>query len=567
MSNRITIDPITRIEGHLRIDVGIDGGKVTDSWASGTMFRGIETILQGRDPREAWLFAQRFCGVCTTVHAIASVRAVENAVGIQVPPNAQYIRNLILIAHALQDHIVHFYHLCALDWVDVVSALKADPAKTASLANSLSPWPRNSYQDFKQVQDRVKAFVEQGQLGIFTNGYWGHPAMHLPPEVNLLAVAHYLQALEYQRNANQIVAILGSKTPNIQNLAVGGVANAINLDNQATLNMDKLYMIKSLFKDLTAFVHQVYFVDACAVAALYPDWFSYGAGVTNYLAVPDLPLDSAVKEFDLPGGVIFDGKLDQVYAIKNHADERLKKGVTENVSHAWYEGDKTLHPWKGETNPHYTGFQDDGKYTWVKSPRFEGKPMQVGPLSQVLVGFAQGHKLTVKWAGEAIKQVSAISKKQVTPGMLQSTLGRIAARAIRASMLADLADKHWNLLVNNIASGDAKIFVKPEFGDKELHGVGFHEAPRGTLSHWVVIKDGQIANYQAVVPTTWNAGPRDEHGTHGPYEASLIGNPVADAEKPLEVLRTIHSFDPCLACAIHTFDPEGKEVVSVSDTK
>jgi len=567
MSNRITIDPITRIEGHLRVDVSIDAGKVSDSWASGTMFRGIETILQGRDPREAWLYTQRFCGVCTTVHAIASVRAVENAAGINVPLNAQYIRNLILIAHALQDHVVHFYHLCALDWVDVVSALKADPAKSAALAGSLSNWNRNGYQDFKQVQDRVKAFVENGQLGIFANGYWGHPAMKLPPEVNLLAVAHYLQALEYQRQANQIVAILGGKTPNIQNLAVGGVANAINLDNEATLNMDKLYMIKSLFTDLIEFVHKVYFVDACAVAALYPDWFKYGAGVTNYLAVPDLPLDSAMKEFDLPGGIIFDGKFDQVYAIKNYSDERLKNGVTENVSHSWYEGDKTLHPWKGETNPHYTGFHDDGKYTWVKSPRFEGKPMQVGPLAQVLVGFAQGHKLTVKWASEAIKQVSAIAKIPVTPGMLQSTLGRIAARAIRASMLGDLAIQHWDLLVNNIATGDAKIYVKPQFGDKELHGVGFHEAPRGTLSHWVVIKDGQIANYQAVVPTTWNAGPRDEYGTHGPYEASLIGNPVADAEKPLEVLRTIHSFDPCLACAIHTFDPEGKEVISVSDTR
>jgi hydrogenase large subunit len=567
MSNRITIDPITRIEGHLRVDVSIDAGKVSDSWASGTMFRGIETILQGRDPREAWLYTQRFCGVCTTVHAIASVRSVENAAGINVPLNAQYIRNLILIAHALQDHVVHFYHLCALDWVDVVSALKADPAKTASLAGSLSNWHRNGFQDFKQVQDRVKAFVENGQLGIFANGYWGHPAMKLPPEVNLLAVAHYLQALEYQRQANQIVAILGGKTPNIQNLAVGGVANAINLDNEANLNMEKLYMIKSLFTDLIEFVHKVYFVDACAVAALYPDWFSYGAGVTNYLAAPDLPLDSAMNEFDLPGGIIFDGKLDQVYMIKNHQDERLRNGVTENVSHAWYEGDKTLHPWKGETNPHYTGFKDDGKYTWVKSPRFEGKPMQVGPLAQVLVGFAQGHKLTVKWASEAIKQVSAIAKIPVKPGMLQSTLGRIAARAIRASMLADLAEKHWGLLVNNIASGDAKIYVKPQFGNKELHGVGFHEAPRGTLSHWVVIKDGAIANYQAVVPTTWNAGPRDEHGTHGPYEASLIGNPVADAEKPLEVLRTIHSFDPCLACAIHTFDPEGKEVISVSDTR
>ncbi len=563
MSNRITIDPITRIEGHLRIDVQVENGKVNDSWASGTMFRGIETILLGRDPREAWLFTQRFCGVCTTVHAIASVRAVENAAGIQVPPNAQYIRNLILIAHALQDHVVHFYHLCALDWVDVVSALKADPAKTAALAQSLSTWPRNSYQDFKQVQDRVKGFVANGQLGIFANGYWGHPAMKLPPEVNLLAVAHYLQALEYQRLANQIVAILGSKTPNIQNLAVGGVANAINLDNQATLNMDKLYMIKSLFDELNEFVHKVYFVDACAVAALYPDWFQYGAGVTNYLAVPDLPLDSAMTQFDLPGGIVFNGELKAVYPIKSHTDARLLNGVTENVAHAWYEGEQTLHPWKGETNPKFTGFQENGKYTWVKSPRFEGKPMQVGPLSQVLVGFAQGHPLTVKWAGEAIKQVSAISKQQVTPGMLQSTLGRIAARAIRASMLADLSDKHWNLLVKNIASGDTKIYVKPQFGDKELKGAGFHEAPRGTLSHWVVIKEGVIANYQAVVPTTWNAGPRDEHGTHGPYEASLMGNPVADSEKPLEVLRTVHSFDPCLACAIHTFNPEGKEVVSV----
>lgn len=564
MSNRITIDPITRIEGHLRIDVNIDDGKVNDSWASGTMFRGIETILTGRDPREAWLFTQRFCGVCTTVHAIASVRAVENAAGIQVPPNAQYIRNLILIAHALQDHIVHFYHLCALDWVDVVSALSADPAKTAALANSLSNWNRNSYQDFKQVQDRVKAFVANGQLGIFANGYWGHPAMHLSPEVNLLAVAHYLQALEYQRRANQIVAILGSKTPNIQNLAVGGVANAINLDNQATLNMDKLFMIKDLFDELNEFVRKVYFVDACAVAAMYPDWFNYGAGVMNYLAVPDLPLDSAMTQFDLPGGIIFDGKLDAVYAIKNHTDSRLLNGVTENVSHSWYEGEKTLHPWKGETNPRFTGFKDDGKYTWVKSPRFEGKPMQVGPLSQVLVGFAQGHPLAVKWTSEAIKNVSALTKKPVTPVMLQSTLGRIAARAIRAAMLSDLANKHWEMLVKNIASGDVKIFVKPQFGNKELHGVGFHEAPRGTLSHWVVIKEGQIANYQAVVPTTWNAGPRDENGTHGPYEASLIGNPVADAQNPLEVLRTVHSFDPCLACAIHTFDPEGKEIISVS---
>ncbi|HEY6148723.1 MAG TPA: nickel-dependent hydrogenase large subunit, partial [Thermoanaerobaculia bacterium] len=302
MSKRITVDPVTRIEGHLRIDVEVEGGKVQKAWSSGQMFRGIETILLGRDPRDAWLFTQRFCGVCTTVHAIASVRAVENALQLDVPMNAQYIRNLIVMAHAMHDHIVHFYQLSALDWVDVVSALKADPAKASALAESLSPWPGNGTLQLKAVQDKVKGFVEAGQLGIFTNGYWGHPAMKLPPEVNLLAVAHYLQALEYQRKVNQIVAILGSKTPNIQNLAVGGVANAINLDNEATLNMNKLFMIKDILDQMGAFIEQVYFVDVCAVASMYPDWLGFGAGVTNYLAVPDLPLDEKGTKFDLPGG-------------------------------------------------------------------------------------------------------------------------------------------------------------------------------------------------------------------------------------------------------------------------
>src|SRR5579864_9406519 len=339
MSNRITIDPITRIEGHLRVDVSINAGKVTDSWASGTMFRGIETILQGRDPREAWLYTQRFCGVCTTVHAIASVRAVENAAGINVPLNAQYIRNLILIAHALQDHVVHFYHLCALDWVDVVSALKADPAKTAALAGSLSNWHRNGYQDFKQVQDKVKGFVEAGQLGIFTNGYWGHPAMKLPPEVNLLAVAHYLQALEYQRKVNQVVTILGGKTPNIQNLAVGGVANAINLDSDAALNMAKLYQVKELLDSAKQFIEQVYFVDVCAIGAMYADWLKYGGGVTNYLAVPDLPTDAKGTAFDLPGGRIFSGDLSNVRKISSFEDSYFQKNVSECISHAWYDGD------------------------------------------------------------------------------------------------------------------------------------------------------------------------------------------------------------------------------------
>jgi hydrogenase large subunit len=561
--SRITIDPVTRIEGHLRIDAEIDGGVVRKAWSSGQMFRGIERILQGRDPREAWLFTQRFCGVCTTVHAIASVRAVENALQLQVPLNAQYIRNLILAAHAMHDHIVHFYHLSALDWVDVVSALKADPAKTSALAETLSTWPGNSTMKLTAVRDKLKGFVDGGQLGIFQNGYWGHPAMKLSPEVNLLAVSHYLEALEQQRRINQVVAILGGKTPNIQNLAVGGVANAINLDNQATLNMEKLYQVKDLIDEIQAFIQQVYFVDVCAIGAMYADWLNYGKGVTNYLSVPDLPLDSAGTEFDFPGGVIMNGDLSSVQEIRTFNEPFFKENVTESIARAWYDGDWTKHPFEEDTEPRYTSFQDNGKYSWVKAPRFKGHPMQVGPLAQVLAGVALGHKPTVKWATKTLETAGSIAKTTLTPAVLHSTLGRHAARMIRTQLIAELAQKHWNLLVNNIAKGDTAIFNEPVFPKGEQRGFGFHEAPRGTLSHWVVIRDGKIANYQAVVPSTWNAGPRDEKDQPGPYEASLVGNPVADAERPLELIRTVHSFDPCLACAIHTVDVEGTEIAKV----
>jgi hydrogenase large subunit len=563
MSKRIVIDPVTRIEGHLRIDVEVNGGAVSDAWASGTMWRGIETILKGRDARDGWLFAQRFCGVCTTVHAIASVRAVENALRLEIPINAQYIRNLILIAHALGDHIVHFYHLSALDWVDVVSALKADPAKAAEIAETISPWPNNGKNQMRSVQERLKKFVDAGQLGIFANGYWGHPAMRLAPEVNLLAVSHYLQALEYQRKANQVVTILGSKTPNIQNLAVGGVANAINLDNEATLNMAKLYMVKDLLDEVVQFVQQVYVPDVCAIGGMYPDWLSYGAGVKNYLAVPDLPLDTKGGNFDLPGGTIMNGDFKTFKAIDSFNDEYFRDNVSESSAHAYYEGSDPLHPYEGETVPAYTKFDENGKYTWVKAPRFGGRPMQVGPLAQVLVGYVSGHEPTKRWADIALDKVSAVAKTRVTPDMLQSTLGRHAARAVRAAVISELAVKHWQLLVDNIKKGDVSIYRKPDFPKGEVRGFGFHEAPRGALSHWVVIRDGKYENYQAVVPTTWNASPRDEREAKGPYEASLVGNPVADAERPLEVLRTVHSFDPCLACAVHTLDPEGREIAKV----
>ena len=563
MSTHITVDPITRIEGHLRIDVEVDGGLVRKAWSSGQMFRGIERILLGRDPREAWLFTQRFCGVCTTVHAITSVRAVENALKLEIPPNAQYIRNLILAAHAMHDHIVHFYQLSALDWVDVVSALKADVPKTAALAASLSDWPGNSTQQFQAVKDRLTGFVAKGQLGIFTNGYWGHPAMKLSPEVNLLAVSHYLQALDYQRRANQVVAILGGKTPNIQNLAVGGVANAINLDNDATLNMSKLYAVKDLLDQMKAFIEQVYFVDVCAIGAMYPEWLKYGSGVTNYLTVPDLPTDTKGAQFDLPGGTIFNGDLTNVKTISSFEDPYFQKNVSECITHAWYDGDWTRHPYAEDTVPHYTPYEADKKYSWIKAPRFDGHPMQVGPLAQVLVGVAHGHEPTTRWAGKALATAGKVAGTTLTPAVLHSTLGRHAARMIRTAVICELATKHWSLLAENIGKGDTRIFNEPVFPKGEQQGFGFHEAPRGTLSHWVVIEDGKIKNYQAVVPSTWNAGPRDAKDQPGPYEASLVGNPIADAERPLEVLRTIHSFDPCIACAIHTLDVDGTEISRV----
>ena len=561
MSKRITIDPITRIEGHLRIDCEVDANKVTAAWASGTMWRGVEQILLGRDPRDAWAITQRFCGVCTTVHAIASVRAVENALGLEVPLNAQYIRNIIIAAHAMHDHIVHFYHLSALDWVDVVSALQADPAATAKLAATLSEWPRNTVQELTAVQQRLKKLVESGQLGIFANGYWGHPAMKLTPEVNLLAAAHYLQALEYQRIANQVVSILGSKTPHIQNLAVGGVANPINLNSQSTLTLERLFHIKSLIDQLGDFVRQVYLVDVAAVGAFYADWTNYGAGVMNYLCVPEMPLDGKGTQFELPGGYIENGDLASFKPITSFQDKFFEDGVAESSKHSWYQGSASLHPYDGETVPQYTDFQDDDKYSWVKAPTFYDERAQVGPLANVLTMVAAGHEPTKRHLNTVLAMVGKVAGKEIPVAALHSTIGRHAARAVRTAVLHEALSNQWQLLINNLGKGDFTTFNQPVFPKGEIRGFGYHEAPRGVLSHWIVIRDGKIANYQAVVPSTWNAGPRDEQDKPGPYEASLLDNPIADPEKPLEVLRTIHSFDPCLACAVHMVDTQEHEIV------
>ena len=564
MAKRIVIDPITRIEGHLRIDCEVDKGKVTNAWASGTMWRGVEQILLGRDPRDAWAITQRFCGVCTTVHAIASVRAVENALGMGVPKNAQYIRNLMIAAHAIHDEIVHFYHLSALDWVDVVSATKADPKATAQLAESLSDWPMNGVKVQIETQERLKALVASGQLGIFANGYWGHPAMKLPPEVNLLAVTHYLQALEVQRKANKIVAILGSKTPHIQNVAGGGVSNPIALNSQSVLTIERLLALEELIGDLEKFVTQVYTIDVAAIAAFYPEWLGYGKGVTNYLAAPDFPLDEKGTKFVTSGGYIPNGDLGAMKPITVFGDPLMRDNVAESVKHAWYRGGKgALHPYAGETVAQVTEFQEAGKYSFVKAPTWDGKPAQVGPLARVLVAAAAKDEAILKHLTRVIGIVEAVAKVKVPLAALHSTLGRHAARAVMCARNVEILRDQWELLIANIGAGDASTFEKPVFPDHEVQGFGFHEAPRGMLSHWVVIDKGKIKNYQAVVPTTWNAAPRNENDEVGPYESSLLGTPLADPELPLEVLRTIHSFDPCLACAVHLVDPTKRDIISV----
>lgn len=561
---RISIDPITRIEGHLRIDCEIENGVVTNAWSSGTMWRGMENIVKGSDPRDAWMIMQRICGVCTTVHAIISVRAVEDALGAKVPVNAQYIRNMILSAHNMHDHIVHFYQLSAMDWVDITAALNADPDKAAEMLKGVSTWGLNSANEFRNVQNKIKSLVESGQLGIFANGYFGHPAMKLPPEVNLIAVAHYLQALECQRDCNRIVALLGGKTPHIQNLAIGGVANPINLDSQSVLNLERLMFVKSCIDRLNDFVTQVYRVDAAIIAAYYPEWLNLGKTSGNYLSVPEYPIDGDNSKFVLTGGYIENFDISTFHPITQQKDEFVVKGIKESGKHAWYEDDEPLEPWAGLTCPKYTGWQDEGKYSWVKAPSFYGKVVEVGPLAYLMCNLANENKDTLHHFNHIKELYEKLSGNTLSVDHLHSTLGRIIARTVHCCVLNNILEQQWKLLVDNIGTGDTVAYLKtdiPQTG--EFKGVGFGEVPRGMLSHWVVVKNGKIENYQAVVPSTWNAGPRNQNDEMGPYELSIIGTPVADPTKPLEVVRTIHSFDPCMSCAVHVVNTENGEVTQV----
>jgi len=578
MSNQtVVVDPITRIEGHLRIEAETQDGAITQAYSSGTMVRGLEIILRGRDPRDAWAFAQRICGVCTLVHGIASVRAVENALDYPIPRNAELIRNLMIGAQFVHDHVMHFYHLHALDWVDVVSALKADPKATSQLAQSISSYAKSSPGYFSDVQTKLKNFVESGQLGIFANGYWGNPAYKLPPEANLMAVAHYLDALAWQREVAKLHAVFGGKNPH-PNFLVGGVPCAISVDaaqgpgstGATAVNMVGLELVQSVIQQMRDFVDQVYLPDTLAIAGFYKEWFRLGEGTGNFLCYGEFPGKSIndPASFMIPRGAILDRDLSTIHPV----DLNDVGQIQEFVSHSWYdysEGkDKGLHPYEGETNLNYTGpkppyehLTTDAGYSWLKSPRWKGKPMEVGPLARILTLYASGHDQTRELAGMALK------KLDLPLTAMFSTLGRTAARTLESKVIADAMQGWYNELMANIKAGELKTFNEnkwePSSWPKQAKGVGFMEAPRGALGHWLVIKDEVIDNYQAVVPSTWNGGPRDPEGQPGPYESSLVGTDLYDPKQPVEILRTIHSFDPCIACAVHVMDPDGEELVKV----
>ncbi|HYW77691.1 MAG TPA: nickel-dependent hydrogenase large subunit, partial [Gammaproteobacteria bacterium] len=533
-------------------------------------------ILRGRDPRDAWAFAQRICGVCTLVHSVASIRAVEDALNYPIPPNAQLIRNLMIGAQFVHDHVMHFYHLQALDWVDVVSALKADPKKTSELAQSLSGYSRSSPGYFSDVQKKVSGLVQSGQLGIFANGYWGHPAYKLPPEANLMAVAHYLDALQWQREVAKLHTIFGGKNPH-PNFVVGGSPAAISVHSgpgtgTTAVNEQGLQLVKQVIAQMQQFVDQVYLPDTLAIASFYKDWLKpgHGEGVGNFLTYGDFPEKGTedLSSLLIPRGAILDRNLGKIEDVDLEGVSEIK----EFVAHSWYDysvGKTTgLHPYKGETKLNYTGpmppydhLDTKASYSWLKSPRWRGRPMEVGPLARILMLYATGHKPTKELADKALKRLN------VPIEALYSTMGRMAARTLESKIIADTMSTWYGNLMANIKAGDVRTFNpdlwEPSSWPRRAQGVGYTEAPRGALGHWVVIEDGKIANYQAVVPSTWNAGPRDSEGNDGPYEASLKGQALHDVKQPLEILRTIHSFDPCIACAVHVTDPQGEELIRV----
>ena len=555
-TNRVVVDPTTRIEGHLRMEAVPTDGIVRSANSSRAIWRGIEFFLQGRDPLEAWAFCQRICGVCTSVHAVASVRAVENALGIGVPPNAGIIRNMMILAQFLQDHVVHFYHLPALDWLDLVSALNADPSATAALQKKASPtWPNSSTAYFADVQAKVKRFVESGQLRIFGNASRGHKAYRLPRESNLLAVAHYFEALQWQKEIVKISALLGGKNAQPGYL-VGGVSSVLNPSgDEHALNMNRLDSIGGLIQNAIDLVEGMYLPDIELLAHFYPEWSGVGGGLGNFMAYGDLPRNGIGDPslFRFPQGAIMEGKLDTLWPL----DLADPSQFTEQAEHSWYDyrvrSKPAFHFSEGVASPDSIG----------PAPRWNGNAMEVGPVARVLVGYASNRTEFREVIGEALKRL------QWDESQLISTMGRTLARGLETRLCARWLKEEYEALMANVwrgvvATADSSRWDPATWPDLPAKGFGFMEAPRGACAHWIRIgSDKKIASYRIVVPSTWNASSKDGSGDHGAYESSLLGTPLAESGKPPEIPCTIHSFDPCPAGATHVVSNDARTLAEV----
>jgi [NiFe] hydrogenase large subunit len=517
---RVVIDPVTRIEGHLRVEIEVENGVVKDAWASGGLYRGMETVLLDRAPADAYYIAQRICGVCPISHGHASTMSAEGALGITIPNNARIIRNLIEGAEALHSHVLWFYTLTALDYVDVTSALKADIGKTYDLAKAAGTRPA----DFKAVQDRLKKFVEGGKLSIFTQGWWGHPTYKLPPELNLIAVAHYLEALTIQGDAAEVIAIMGGKFPHFMTSIPGGTA--------WVPTEEKLGRIAYRIAKVKAFIDEAMIPDTLAIAPFYKDALGYGKGVGNFLSwgvYEDKSMDPKKRFF--PRGAIFGAK---GLAVAEPDPAKL----LEYVDHSWYDSADGLNPAQGATHMAFDKYDTAEKYSWVKAPRLEGEPMEAGPLSRMLVAYLSGNQVVKDSVDGALKALGAAGK----PEVLLSLLGRVAARNLEAQIVAGQMVGWLTELIEAVKGGDAAYFSQPT--QSEGSGAGLWEAPRGALGHWMTVKGGKISGYQVVTPSTWDMSPRDKDGKRGPLEEALVGAPIVDVEKPMEALRIVHSFDP-----------------------
>jgi quinone-reactive Ni/Fe-hydrogenase large subunit len=544
---KIVIDPVTRIEGHLRVEVMVDEtGTVQEAYASGQLFRGIETILKNRDPRDAGLMAGRICGVCTNSHFRAAVSCVEDAYALEVPKNAEIVRELIALALFIQDHVVHFYHLQSLDFVDVTKALEADPAQTVQTAQHYSDDPfRNSQAHYEDVQKKLQTFVNAGKLGPFSNANWGHSSYRLNPEENLILLSHYLDALKFQTSISKAVAIFGGKTPHPQSIVVGGITSVMDILNPARIN-DYLFIIK----EAKEFIDRAYLPDMKLLVNAYRDEIKEGSGRANGNFI-------SVNSFAFSGGTLFESGVIFEHDLNNVKPFDPKK-ISEHVDRAWYKENDPQ-------TPYYTDLNKDGslktkntldKYSWIKAPRYQNQPMECGPLARMLISYTKNNEHVKPYVDRFLNETNLELID------LSTTVGRNAARAIETQYIAEYLFKFISDLLQNLTYYDTETWGKYDFEalPKTAKGQAFFEVPRGLLSHFINIEDQKIANYSVIAPTTWNASPKNHDGRRGAYEEALIGIKIADTDNPLEALRVIRSFDPCLACAVHVIDASGKRL-------